>query len=255
MAISGAAADPATGPGGVGVTRSRPVALLMSIFGVSLGYWAANPERGWGRFLRPNHLHPGLSVALRGLHRHGHYVRLSDGGHFDNLGLYELVRRRTRLIVLSDGAADPGYAFADFQVLLRRIEADFGASIRFDADNRLERLIPKHKAGYPPEAKVADRGFVVGTVHYCDGTRGVLVYLKTTRVDGVSLKTKGYAAAHPDFPDQTTADQFFDEEQFEAYRELGYRLAEHMLRDVRYAARTGLKELVAYVEAGHLHPG
>jgi|GEM_PF-2419061 len=37
-----------------------------------------------------------------------------------------------------------------------------------------------------------------------------------------------YKKAHISFPDQSTADQFFDEKQFEAYRELGYLIAEQM---------------------------
>ncbi len=39
----------------------------------------------------------------------------------------------------------------------------------------------------------------------------------------------GYKAKHLNYPDQTTADQFFDEVQFEAYRELGYNIAKSAL--------------------------
>ena len=64
---------------------------------------------------------------------------------------------------------------------------------------------------------------------YADGSKGWIIFLKTTLIDEVSFKVKGYAAQNKDFPDQSTADQFFDEVQFEAYRELGYRLTIKML--------------------------
>ena len=69
---------------------------------------------------------------------------------------------------------------------------------------------------------LADRGHVVGTITYSDGSKGRLVYVKTTLFDGLSLDVLGYKGSHPAFPDESTADQFFDEDQVEAYRKLGY---------------------------------
>ena len=71
---------------------------------------------------------------------------------------------------------------------------------------------------------------MVATISYADGSMGTLIYLKTALIKDVSFKVKGYAAQNPEFPDQSTADQFFDEVQFEAYRELGYRIADKMLK-------------------------
>ena len=260
MAISGAAANPNTGVAGKGATRGRALSLLMSILGISLGHWVAGPHVGAHGIRRPNHFWPGLYVLLaNGFRRSRDYLMLSDGGHFENLGLYELIRRRMRLIVLCDGGQDNEYRFADFEALIRRVEADFGATIRFEPSQHLEHLMPKDDAGYPPGTKVAKRGYIVGTIRYCNGVKGVLIYLKTTTIAKLSLKTKGYQADHPDFPDQPTADQFFDEEQFEAYRELGYRIAEQMIDEVSGTDvgiyGQGLASIIHEIEDGTLDRG
>jgi len=228
MAISGAAAHPNTGAGGVGPTRSKPVSLLMALLGVRLGYWAPNPAQGARRAPSPDHFRAAL-YELGGYREDRPYVQLSDGGHFENLGLYELVRRRAALIVVVDGGCDPDYRFADLQNAVRRILADFGARIRFLPGEHLEELIPGREVGYPPGALFARRGFVMGEIEYAARTdaareRGQLLLLKSTLVEEVGLRAKGYKGRHPDFPHQSTGDQFFDEEQFEAYRELGYRI-------------------------------
>ncbi len=176
-------------------------------------------------------------------------LQLSDGGHFENLGVYELVRRKAKVIICCDGAADPDFEFVDLQVLERRIAADFGARIDFDCENRLEQLIPREPDqgavlrrdpnvdAYPVGVKFASRGHIKGTITYDDGTRATLILLKTTMIEGLSLLTKGYKAANRAFPDQSTGDQFFDEDQFEAYRELGYEIADRMVKDRNVALR------------------
>jgi hypothetical protein len=158
-------------------------------------------------------------------------LQLSDGGHFDNLGIYELIRRRTRLIVACDGTADPEFGFSDFITLLARIEADFGARIVFNPGSGLEVFMPSTAAGFPRNMQLAQRGFTVGKIRYSDGSEGDLIYVTTTLFSGLDLATLGYKAGNPDFPDQTTADQFFDEAQFEAYRRLGYSVGEAVLGD------------------------
>lgn len=226
MAISGAALQPNTGVGGVGLSRNKLVALLMSLLNLRLGYWTLNPGRERQTGPKPNHFSPGLNeVDPRGGHAaHRRFLEISDGGHFENLGLYELIRRRIKLIIVSDGGADPKFAFRDLQNAIRRVWADFGARITFDDNNALERLIPSGQkpAGYPQGVNLAERSHVVGTIRYSDGSEGQLVYVKTTLFEGLSLDLLGYKGAHPTFPDESTADQFFDEDQVEAYRKLGY---------------------------------
>jgi hypothetical protein len=239
MAISGAAANPNTAAGGGGLTRNRLIAVLMAFIGLRLGYWLPNFGRDRPPSWLPNHVWPGLSTVLpMGHHESSWFLELSDGGHFENLGLYELVRRRVRLIILCDAAQDSHYAFEDLQRAQRRVAADFGARIDLRPET-LEQLIPAKTAHRYPETDLAlaAAGHVMGTIRYADGRVGTLIYMKTTLVDGLPLALLGYRGANPTFPDQTTADQFFDEEQFEAYRELGYRIADAMMRDGRVQAR------------------
>ena len=167
---------------------------------------------------------------------------MSDGGHFENLAVYELIRRKLRLIIVCDGGGDPDFKFADLQTTFRRIEADFGAKVEFAGDHKPATLVPSKDAGYPKGSKRAARGHIVGDITYHDNTHGKLILMKTTMVPGVSTAVKGYKGANPDFPDQTTADQFFDEEQFEAYRELGHHIGQEMV------AALQLPQFIAEIE-------
>ena len=251
VAISGAAAHPNTGAGGAGPTRGTLLSLLMALLNVRLGYWVPHPRPDLfgGRSRRQaaaNHfraawheLHP------RGYAENRNLLQLSDGGHFENLGVYELVRRRVQVIVCCDAAADPGFDFKDLQVLMRRVETDFAARIEFEGEERIERLIPRepdpvlvrardpHTDAYPVGARFAERGYVRGTVHYPDGGRSTLILVKTALISGLDLGIRGYQGANRAFPDQSTADQFFDEEQFEAYRQLGWEIADRLVEDRR----------------------
>ena len=230
VAISGAAANPNTGVGGAGPTRQPMLSLLMGLLNVRLGYWVPRPgarQKMANHFLAARH-----ELSPRGYAENRKLLQLSDGGHFENLGVYELVRRRVKLIICCDAGADPEFAFTDLQVLMRRIRTDFGAQIEFNDDNRLERVIPrKPDHAYPVGTRFSERAYVKGTIVYSDKSESTLIVLKTTMIPGLSLLLKGYKGANPAFPDQSTADQFFDEEQFEAYRELGYELAGTMIND------------------------
>ena len=155
---------------------------------------------------------------------------LSDGGHFENLGLYELIRRRPFLIVVCDGTADPDYAFTDLQNAVARVWADFGARIEFDKDDDAATFHAVHRRGYPRDVRLSKCAYAIAEITYADGSTGHLLYLTTALCQGLRLKLLGYKGANRDFPDQSTADQFFDEEQFEAYRELGYVIADSFIR-------------------------
>ncbi len=260
MAISGAAANPNAGVGGVGLTRNPLVSLLMALLNLRLGYWAANPNLEKEKKQRPNHFDSAkyeLGLGNLGYQEKLPFIQLSDGGHFENLAVYELIRRRMKVIVVCDGGADKDFSFSDLQITLRRINTDFGARIEFgDRDkpdndtNKPKRLTPQddHIAGYPKGVKLADQGYIVGDITYADGTTGTLIFLKTTLIPGLRVELMGYKGANPDFPDQTTADQFFDDEQFEAYRELGYTIAKEMINDIgtnnEYDDNAGLREFI-----------
>ena len=91
--------------------------------------------------------------------------------------------------------------------------------------------MPSIEAGYPRDARVSERAYAVAEIIYSDGSEGQLVYLTTALIKGLRLKLMGYKGANWDFPDQSTGDQFFDETQFEAYRELGYVIADLAVRE------------------------
>ncbi len=157
MAVSGAAASP-----NMGYHSYPPLTALMTIFNVRLGWWIQNPSRPNFRDKwtadSPKRWRRLLDEMLGKTNERGAYVYLSDGGHFENLGAYELVRRRCRYIVVCDSSADPEFAFEDLGNLIRRVRNDFG--IRIDIDiNRLRPLPNEHRSSWH---------CAIGTIRYED---------------------------------------------------------------------------------------
>ena len=251
VAISGAAANPNTGVGGAGVTRNLIVSLAMSLLNLRLGYWATRPRRVIPGEMpgTPNHFIPGTysfgnasGLPRMGFNEHRKFMQLSDGGHFENMALYELIRRRVKIAIVCDGGADSEFSFSDMQTTVRRVEEDFGAEIEILDSASPDRLVPvvttrngdnhaevDNPVRYPKDVGFSPQGHMYAKISYVDGSSGLLIYLKTALVKEVSFRVKGYAALNPDFPDESTGDQFFDNVQFNAYRELGYTIAELML--------------------------
>ena len=130
MAISGAAANP-----NMGYHSSPVLGLLMTLFNVRLGWWLGNPgspgAKTWRRKGPRYSVGPLFSEAIGNTTDLYKYVNLSDGGHFENLGLYEMVLRRCHFIVVSDGGEDPDCAYADLGEAVRKIRIDFGIPIEF----------------------------------------------------------------------------------------------------------------------------
>lgn len=142
----------------------------------------------------------------------GRWIYLSDGGHFDNLGLYEMVRRRCRFIVVSDAGCDPDAALADLGNAVRKSYIDFGVRIRFDSLDVTAGARP------PQEGTFA----WIGTIWYPGSPEpGWLLYLRPTYQGTETPDIRSYAEANPTFPDESTSEQWFGESQFEAYRALG----------------------------------
>jgi len=243
MAISGAAVNPNTGVGGDGMTRQRFLSMLMGFLNIRLGYWATNPNpkyRG-SRKAIPNFFRPGIReiVSQKCLREDSKFVQLSDGGHFENLGIYELVRRKANIIIACDGAADPNYEFTDLSNALEKIRADFGVLINIPT-NQLEDMVPSKKR-IMDKTECAKRGFIVADILYPDRESGIFVYIKSTYFPSLSADLYGYKQTHKEFPDEPTSDQFFDEKQFEAYRELGYQTAWQMMQHGRIRSNAKLK--------------
>jgi hypothetical protein len=229
VAASGAAASPHAGVAGRGITRNPLVSLLLSLTNVRLGYWIRNPRasrvpRTWHKWFPPNLLAPGIRQGLfgSGTTENAFFIELTDGGHFDNTGLYELIRRRVKIIVLAQGSQDAEYATEDLANAIQRVRVDFGVHIRFTSDTYPLQAMKPSDLG-----SVVKRGWAVGTIKYPGtGAQGILLYLQASPIAGMNADTVSYWRRNPEFPNQTTADQFFDEEQIEAYRELGMAIAQ-----------------------------
>lgn len=236
VAISGAAANPDSGVAGQGLTTNPIISILMSIFNLRLGYWVSNPDTEILKKQKriPSYLIPGFWETLKRneMNEKAKFVQLSDGGHFENLALYELFRRRARLIIVCDAGADVNYEFGDLANAIEKARVDFGIKVNIERD-QLDRLTPDSK----PEKEdrkyaVAEKSYLIADIDYKDGKPPAkLIYIKTTLSENISADVHGYKRTHPDFPDETTADQFFDEIQFEAYRELGWQITQDMLKD------------------------
>lgn len=219
MSISGAAASP-----NMGYHSSPAVTALLAIFDVRLGAWLGNP-----RFSTWTRHEPGLSLILLYKELFGQtnadngYVYLSDGGHFENLGIYELVRRRCRVIIACDADQDGDYAFADLGGAIRKCRIDLGVPIEID----VSPIKPQQPAGR------SKCHAVVGLIHYeaiePQAAPGLLVYLKTSLTGNEPADVLNYATDHPQFPHEPTLDQFFTESQLESYRALGQHIAEQLL--------------------------
>jgi len=241
MTISGAAASP-----NMGYNSSPLVALIMTIFNIRLGWWLPNPKRkpkillvarvvrpvvgaigflGGRRavpwlekmLLEPSGLGPILAEGLSGTGDESDWLHVSDGGHFENLGLYEMVRRRCRRIVVVDATCDGSFEHADLHNAVRKIGVDFGIPID---------LPPTLPGQSGPGEK---QRIVLGRIGYSaldDGyPDGVLFCVKPLLNGDEPPSLTHYAATSRrkgnTFPHHSTADQFFNETQFESYRLLG----------------------------------
>jgi len=236
VAVSGAAASP-----GAGAYTSAGWALMMFFLGIRLGYWMRAPNvpqggwpasvrRLWSRAVKPLMLWSEASASFFGTTRPWWY--LSDGGHFDNTGVYALLKRRLDFIILADNGADPDYRFGDVENLVRKARIDFGAEIEFYTSDEAAHHFPLAGGGITvlsPEIMAdnhAARGVLLARVRYApaaDGSRAeaTLLVVKPDLHDALDLDVLGYAQRHPSFPHESTADQSFDEEQWESYHRLG----------------------------------
>ena len=252
ISISGAAFST-----GVGRQTSLGKSLTLGLANVRLGHWwragalALDPvreswretlARGVSRlFETQTYLFAELMARFGG--RYARYWYLSDGGHFENLGVYELLRRRVGLVIACDNGADPDYDGEDVANAMRLARIDFGCEF-FEftprllrplralapladalltnatpgrgeyADDACMRLLWACPPGAPPDD--ADAFIAAGTA---------VLLIKPRLIQSLATDVRQYAHTHATFPQETTADQFFTEEQWESYRKLGQTAA------------------------------
>lgn len=212
LAVSGAAASPA-----MGFYTSKARAFLLTLANARLGLWFGNPsdDHTWQRSDPALGVGPLLRELLGLATDDNPYVYLSDGGHFENLGLWSMVQRRCGVIIVSDAGCDPAYTFDDLSNAVRRIRLDLGIPIEFEQID-----MSKARQGNG-NAHVA-----VGTIRYrvVDGPGapdGLLLYIKATLSGDEPVDIRNFAVRDGAFPHDPTSQQFFDEDRFESYRALG----------------------------------
>jgi hypothetical protein len=196
----------------------------MALFNARLGAWLGNPGKaGTGTYTRGGPADSAYRLVAEALGQTGDrepYVYLSDGGHFENLGLYEMVRRRCRTIIACDVGSDPQFFFDDLGNAIRKVRIDLGVPIDFT--DRIS-IYPKAVGGKPAAGAAY---FAIGRIDYTpvdgkDAKPGLLVYVKPAIIEEEPYDVTNYARRSRDFPHETTADQWFSESQFESYRALG----------------------------------
>jgi hypothetical protein len=244
MATSGAAANPT-----MGFHSKTAYSVLLALFNVRLGRWVGNPtcdntragskpgsslwprirgtvkwEEAWVQSSPRFSLWYLIKEAFNSTSDQDRFLQLSDGGHFDNLGLYALVKRRCRYIVCCDAGADGNFEYEDLGNAIRKCRIDLGVEIDIDVsslhpggDGHCEVPCAVGRIRYPSEKRAQSR---VGT----------LIYIKPCKAVDMPSDVVNYALTHAVFPHETTADQFFSESQFESYRELGCHLARRALK-------------------------
>jgi hypothetical protein len=256
MAISGAAVST-----GLGSRTSVGLSLLIGIFNFRLGYWFQSgvdpakrqhaseggtaqswPLKKFAQLLPvQSHLLNELLARFPGTALPDWY--LSDGGHFENTGAYELVRRRLPLIILCDNGADTGGALDDLGNFVRMVRTDFAAEVAFfdraaidDLDQAVGGVVGTvEDIGLAPPAEAGAekrprRYSTLAWIHYSDGApSSLLLVIRPTLTGSEPLDVRSYQNSHPTFPQESTGDQFFDDAQWEAYRRLGEHIGHRVL--------------------------
>lgn len=249
-AVSGAAASPAMGKGSMGAIGS-----VFAILNVRLGGWLPHPQavkNMSGDLDTWNHT-PGWTYYVREvLRRHTHesaYVYVTDGGHWENLGLVESLRRGCSHIVVASAAGDGAYSHGTLAEAIEIARTDLDVDIDLDSVWRMRPKVGADPASVLPSGRqfvrqdgdnpilgrAAPIGFTFGTftrnhLPHDDPARvGKILLIEATMVDGLPVDVHSYAEGHAEFPNISTGDQFFDNRDFESYRMLGVTLTESAL--------------------------
>ena len=218
MAISGAAAAPQMGLG-----TMKGLSFWLALLNVRLGYWIRKPGGRAGLLAGAPGLVCLLQEMLGTMDERLPWLNLSDGGHIENLGVYELLRRRCKYIVAVDGEQDPQMTFRALTTLQRLAAIDLDVRIDIDLDDlRLNEqgLSRSHfrfcRIRYPRDRRGSEDVF------------GYLLYVKLSLTGNEGEFIRRYRLDEPVFPHHSTADQFFTEAQFEAYRSLGEHVGDKL---------------------------
>jgi hypothetical protein len=237
MAVSGAAASSS-----MGAESIKPLTPTLALLNIRLGYWLRNPTRvkeagpanrsSTSLFSRLRRRHNVFAnyyflLELFGLlNEKLKSVYLTDGGHIENLGVYELLKRRCRVIIVIDAVADQEMAFGSLNTMERYARIDLGVRIDLPWQEltNVARKISKTIDDTGDCPKLAGPHCAIGDIEYPGDRRGVLIYVKSSLSGDENDYIFHYKRRYSQFPHETTLDQMFSEEQFEAYRALGFHV-------------------------------
>lgn len=229
MGVSGAAFS-----SNMGANSIKALTATLALLNVRTGYWLKNPKAlsQPGKRLTSNRWYLLNEITGR-LTENSEDVYLTDGGHIENLGIYELLRRRCKVIVAVDAEADPAMRFPSFLALQRYARIDLGVRIWMPWDKIRSRTITNMGDGGSAESPTIEEAgphAAIGRIEYDGGQEGWLLYIKSSLSGDENDYVRDYGRRYTAFPHETTGDQFFSEEQFEAYRALGFHIAIRLLR-------------------------
>ena len=238
MAVSGAAVAPS-----MGKMTIPPLRFLMALFNLRLGVWLPNPYLSprsvSAEELRSRHTRalsldapeptlsrlsrPGPLYLLReafGLNSiRNRFLYVTDGGHWENLGVVELLRRGCGRIICIDGSGGDTTTFGTLSEAISLARSDLGISIDIDLSD-----LKADASG------ISKKPFAIGRITFPNHTEGVLVYVRALVPKSAPQDLLSYAMTDRRFPNHPTSDQFFNEKRFEAYRSLGAYLAAQVVR-------------------------
>jgi hypothetical protein len=225
MAMSGAAVSPS-----MGKMTKYPLTFLLALANIRLGVWVPNPrwveELGRRPRLRKHSSRPRpfyLLCELFGLNRIGSkYLYVTDGGHYENLGLVELLRRGcTEVYCLDASGVGAGGEFESLGEAITLARSELGVEIEFDDDDGSTpaEMVPNFVTHF------SARDVVTARIKYRGGEEGRLVYVRSALTEGVPWDVLAHHQADPRFPNNPTIDQLYTDQKFEAYRVLGSRAA------------------------------
>lgn len=221
VSIAGAAFSPSMGK----MTRG-PVRFLLAFTNLRLGVWVPNPKRVQefrirkDRKVYPNSPRP--TYLLRELFGRNHiespFLYVTDGGHYENLGLVELLRRRCTEIWCVDASGDDIDTFNTLSEALLIARGEL--QIEVDLDPTVMAPDPTI-ARDPARAHYVRETHAIGTIRYPDGTRGTLIVVKAGVPKDAPFDVLAFHLRHPQFPCDSTINQLYTAERFDAYHALG----------------------------------
>ena len=235
MAISAAAVS-----SNMGSETIKPLAFTLALLNVRLGYWLLNPskvssERSWFERIKDIRLLSLFMEMFSRITEYNHLIYLTDGGHIENLGVYSLLKRRCKLIIAVDAEADPRMGFGALLTLERYARIDFGAIIDLPWQAIREAALAADaafdKARVDGSSVPCELGphCAAAEIQYGGKETGILVYVKASVTGDESDYILDYKRRNSAFPHETTGDQFFGEEQLEAYRALGFHIMQGLM--------------------------